>query len=100
TGSLIGGQGELIRLTVVFDDLASPDLPTDVYELAGAGQRLVEGDTVPTLDDLGPRAPDSENEASARHGVEAGRGHGGEGRGAGVDRQDPRGELDPFGVGG
>ena len=63
-------------------------------------ERAVVGHAVEALDHLGARGAETEDAATARHGIDAGRRHGDQRRRAAVDRQDGRADLDPLGLGG
>ncbi|CPU49577.1 Uncharacterised protein [Mycobacteroides abscessus] len=99
-GALLRGErhGEVLALEL--EALAAPHLATDLDGLAGAAQRCVVLDAVEPLDHLGARGADAEDEPAARDVVQAGRGHGQQSGGAGVQLEDARRELYGGGLGG
>jgi hypothetical protein len=74
--ALPAGQRQLVDLALVLEAL-SPDGPAhDLHGLPHPLHRPVEANAVPALDHLRPAHPQAEHEASARHGLQAHRGHG------------------------
>ena len=63
---------------LVLEGLVPPQrLPHDGDVLPGLGQRLPVGDAVPSLDDLGPRHAEPEEEPAGRQEIDGRRRHGG-----------------------
>ncbi len=85
--------GQRVVLALVVQDLAAPDRPADLDQLAGPAHRRVVGDAVPALDHLRAGGAQAEGEPPAGHVVQARGGHRGQRRGATVDRQDPARDL-------
>ena len=100
SGALVGGQRDGVVLALVLQALAAPHLTADLDDFAGAGDRGVVGHAVEALDDLRAGGAQAEDEPAVGDVVEAGRGHRGQGGCPGVELQDARGQLNPFGAGG
>jgi len=75
-------------------NLAAPHFPTDLDDLAGVLDWMLERHAVPSLDHLGTGAPEPEVEAPLGQRVECDRGLSDECRRAGVDGDDPGHQLE------
>ena len=93
-GALVGRQRNPVVLAVVGHPLATPHLPADLDDLAGAAQWRVERHTVEALHHLRARRADAQPEPAVRHVVQAGRRHRQQRGGADVDRHHAGAELD------
>ena len=98
-GALVGRQRDRVVAALVGQPLAAPDRTADLDDLPGPADRGVVRHAVPALDDLRPGRAEAEDEPPVGHVVQARGGHRGQRRGAGVQLQDARGDIDPLGLG-
>ena len=92
-------QRQVVVLALVGQPVAAPDHPADLDDLAGPADRRVVRDAVPALDDLRAGRAQAQREPAARDVVQPGRGHREQRGRARVQREDPRGDLHPLGLG-
>ena len=96
--TLLWRQGQCEVLAVMDQrGLATPDVTTDLDDLAGSSEGTGVGHPMKSLDHLRPRGSKSEMEAAVGERIDARSGHRDEGGGSGVNRQDGRPDLDGFG---
>ena len=98
-GALALGQGQR-EDPVVRERLAAQPAADQVDDLPGAAERLVVPDPVEPLDHLRSAGAEAEDRPALRHVVEAGRRLQDRARGARVDVEDRRPDLDRLGLGG
>ena len=100
-GALAGGERQVVVAAMVLEGrLSAPHVPADLDDLARPTERRGVGDAVEALDHLGPGRAEAEVEASVAERVDARGRHREERRGARVDGQDRRADLDALGEGG
>ena len=92
-------QRQLVVPALVGQPVAAPDHPADLDDLAGPADRRVVRHAVPALDHLRAGRAEPQREPAARDVVQPGRGHPQQRGRARVQREDPRRDLHPLGLG-